>query len=125
MITHRSTATPTTSDSEPSVSREAFLRRLWATLHPAQRALIDFVYRYESTGLTYQAIASRIELPTLPGQGITPSSGGRLISDKTVRKHCEPLLAAGLLIRHGARGAIQLSPDGHDLRHASHSARSE
>lgn len=101
------------------------LRCLWVSLHPVQQALVRFVYRYESTGLTYQSIASRFELPTLPGyRSSEPSSGGRPISDKTVGKHCERLLEIGVLTRHGERGPIQLSALGHDLRVVGEAKRS-
>ncbi len=107
--------TPRSDQSGSHSGRDTTHRALWATLTPTQRHVLGFVWRYESTGLTYVSIAKSLELPSLPGSSVRGVSLGRTLSDKTLRKVCKALFESGLLVRDGERGAVQLTPLGHEL----------
>jgi hypothetical protein len=88
------------------------LRQIWLELSPEQRAILKFIRLRRDSVLTYLVIADNLIVPRLPGDSKSES-----MSDRTVAKHCLPMLPPplSLIRRRGDRSGIQLTDKGNRL----------
>jgi hypothetical protein len=86
----------------------------WTSLTPEQRDILRFIRRHENRGLTFVTLASSVEFGA---SGVVAGviCRTRFLSEKTIRKHCDPLLRDGLLARASQRGSLLLTDKGRDV----------